>query len=213
MQNISQKWSRNISILVVVILSLSVQHSFAIPSLEISTSKHVYEYGDFLSINFQVSELTGNDVVMYIIDSSNKTSAPINLQIYKSNSTITSPFPFYKTTFSPGTYHIDAEYSGSKASVSFNLIDTGKIAIPTEFKTVIKTWQQGSPSDKDYAGIIRELINDDIINVVNHNNQTNQVHIPQWFKNSAKWWSDDFISDNEFGLSIQYLIQKGIISV
>ena len=207
-------WSRRIPILVIVgILSFSVQHSFAIPSLEISTSKQVYEYGDFLSINFQVSELTGNDVVIHIIDSSNKTSAPINLQIYKSNSTLTAPFAFYKTTFDPGTYRIDAEYSSSKASVSFNLIDSGKIAIPTEFKTVVKTWQQGSPTDKDYAGIIRELINDNIINVANYNNQTNQVHIPQWFKNSAKWWSEDSISDNEFGLSIQYLIQKGIIVI
>lgn len=207
-------WSRRIPILVIIgILSLSMQHSFAIPSFEISTSKPVYEYGDFLSINFQVSELTGNDVIIHIIDSSNKTSAPINLPIYKSNSTITSPFPFYKTTFSPGTYHIDAEYSGSKASVSFNLIDSGKIAIPTEFKTVVKTWQQGSPTDKDYAGLIRELINDNIINVANYNNQTNQAHIPKWFKNSAKWWSDDSISDNEFGLSIQYLIQKGIIVI
>ena len=207
------RWSR-ISILVLVgVLSFSVQHSFATPSLEISTSKPVYEYGDFLSINLQVSELTGSDVVIHIIDSSNRTSAPINLSIYNASNTVTAPFAFYKTTFSPGIYHIDAEYSGSKASVSFNLIDTGKIAIPIEFKTVVKTWQQGNPTDKDYAGIIRELINDNIINVTNYNNQTNQVHIPQWFKTTAKWWSDNSISDNEFGLSIQFLIQKGIIAV
>ena len=207
-------WSRKIPILVVVgILSLSVQHSFAIPSLEISTSKSVYEYGDFFSINFRVSELTGDDVIIHIIDSSNKTSAPINLPIYESNSTITSPFPFYKTTFSPGTYHINAEYSGFNATTSFDLIDSGKIAIPIEFKTVVKTWQQGSPTDKDYAELIRELINDKIINASNYNNQTNQVHIPQWFKNSAKWWSDEFTSDNEFGLSIEYLIEKKIIII
>ena len=207
-------WSRSISILVVVgILSIGLQYSFAVPSLGMSTSKQVYEYGDLLSITFHVSELTGNQITLHIVDSSGKTSAPINLPIDNLNSTITSPFPFYKTTFSPGTYHIDAEYSGSKTSVSFNLIDSGRIAIPIEFKTVVKTWQHGSPTDKDYAGLIRELINDGIIHVPNYNNQTNQVHIPQWFKNSAKWWSDDFISDNEFGSSIQYLIQKGIISI
>jgi len=207
-------WSRNILILVVMgMLSLSFQYSFATSSIEISTSKQVYEYGDLLSITFHVSELTGEQITLHIIDSSGKTSAPINLPIYKLNSTITSPFPFYKTTFSPGTYHIDAEYSGSKTSVSFDLIDSGRIAIPTEFKTVVKTWQQGSPTEKDYAGLIRELINNGIINVANYNNQTNQIHIPQWFKNNAKWWSDESISDNEFGLSIQYLIQKGIISV
>ena len=207
-------WSRRIPILVIVgILSLGIQHSFATPTLEISTSKSVYEYGDFLSINFNVSELTGKDVIIHIVDSSNKTSAPIDLSIYNENTTITSPYAFYKTTFSPGTYHIDAEYSGSIASTFFNLIDSGKIVIPIEFKTIVKTWQQGAPTDKDYAGIIRELINDNIINVTNYNNQTNQVHIPQWFKNTAKWWSDDSISDNEFGSSIQYLIQKGILVI
>lgn len=207
-------WSRRIPVLVIVgILSLGIQHSFATPTLEISTSKSVYEYGDFLSINFNVSELTGKDVIIHIVDSSNKTSAPIDLSLYNGNTTITSPYAFYKTTFSPGTYHIDAEYSGSTASTFFNLIDSGKIVIPIEFKTIVKTWQQGSPTDKDYAGIIRELINDNIINATNYNNQTNQVHIPQWFKNSAVWWSNDLISDNEFGSSIQYLIQKGILVI
>jgi hypothetical protein len=208
-------WPRRILILVGIgILCIGLQSSFATPSLEISTSKQVYEYGDLLSITFHVSELTGDQITLHIIDGSGKTSAPINIPIDKFNNTITSPFPFYKTTFSPGTYHIDAEYSGSKTSVYFNLIDSGRIAIPIEFKTVVKTWQQGSPTDKDYAGLIRELINDGIINVTDHANKTNQVvHIPQWFKKSAKWWSDDFTSDDEFGSSIQYLIQKGIILV
>jgi hypothetical protein len=207
-------WSKNILILVVIgMLSLGLQYSFATPSLKISTSKPVYEYGDLLSITFQVSELAGNQITLHIVDSSGKSSAPINLPISKINSTITSPFPFYKTTFSPGIYQIDAEYSGSKANVSFDLIDSGRIAIPTEFKTVVKTWQGGSPTDKDYAGLIRELINNDIIKVPNYKNQTNEIHLPPWFKNNAKWWSDDSISDNEFGSSIQYLIQKGIILV
>jgi len=195
------------------ILSLGLPSSFATPSLKISTSKPVYEYGDLLSISFQVSEVSGDQITLHIIDSSGISSAPINISISRLNSTIISPFPFYKTTFSPGTYKIDAEYSGSKASVSFNLIDSGKIAIPTEFKIVVKTWQGGSPTDKDYAGLIRELINDDIIKVPNYNNQTNEIHLPQWFKNNVKWWSDNSISDNEFGSSIQYLIQKRIISV
>lgn len=204
--------SKNILMLTTIgILAIGFQYSFAVPSIEMSTSKSVYEYGDLLSITFHVSELTGKQITLHIVDSSGKTSAPIDITINNGTSRITSPFPFYKTTFDPGTYHIDAEYSGSKTSVSFDLVDSGKIAIPTEFKTVVKTWQTGSPTDKDYAGLIRELINDKILSVQNYNNQTNQVHIPQWFKNSAKWWSEDSISDNEFGSSIQYLIQKGII--
>lgn len=206
-------WQRQTLMLIGIIsLVLGAQYSFATPSLEISTSKHVYEYGDFLSINLQVSKLTSSSITIHITDSSNKTSAPINLPIDKTNSTITSPFPFYKTTFSPGTYRIDAEYSNTTASVSFDLIDSGKIAIPVEFKSLVKTLQQGSPTDKSYAGIIRELINDGIINVPNYN-QADQVHVPHWFKKNVQWWSDDSISDNDFGMSIEYLIQKGIIQV
>ena len=206
-------WQRQTLMLIGIIsLIMGVQYSFATPSLEISTSKHVYEYGDFLSINFQVSEMTSHSIIIHITDSSNKTSAPINLPIDELNSTITSPFPFYKTTFSPGTYRIDAEYSNATANVSFDLIDSGKIAIPSEFKSLVNTLQQGTPTDKSYAGIIRELINDDIINVPIHN-QTDQVYMPQWFKKNIQWWADDSISDNDFGMSIEYLIQKGIIQV
>ena len=200
-------------LIIVGMLSFGLQYSFATPSLEIYTNKQIYEYGDLLSIIFHVSELTGDQITLHIVDSSGKASAPINLPIDNLNSTITSPFPFYKTTFSPGTYHITAEYSRANATTSFGLIDSGRIAIPIEFKTVVKTWQQGSPTDKDYAGLIRELMSNGIINISNYNNQANQIHLPQWFKNNAKWWSDDLISDNEFGSSIQYLIQKGIILV
>jgi hypothetical protein len=196
----------------IISLVIGIQYSFATPSLEISTSKHVYEYGDLLSINFQVSEITSHSITIHITDNSNKTSAPINLPIDKLNSTITSPFPFYKTTFSPGTYRIDAVYSNATASTSFDLIDSGKIAIPAEFKSLVKTLQLGSPTDKSYAGIIRELINDGIINVPSYS-QTDQIHIPQWFKRNVQWWSEDSISDNDFGMSIEYLIQKGIIQV
>lgn len=206
-------WQRQTLALVGIIsLVLGTQYSFATPSLEISTSKHVYEYGDFLSINFQVSQLSSHDIIIHITDSSNKTSSPITLPIDKTNSTITSPFPFYKTTFSPGTYRIDAEYSNSTASVSFDLVDSGKIAIPTEFKSLVKTLQQGSPTDKSYAGIIRELLNDGIISIPGYS-QTNQTHVPQWFIKNVQRWSDDTISDNDFGMSIVYLIQKGIIQV
>jgi hypothetical protein len=207
-------WSRRIPMLIMIgILFFSIQQGFATPSLDISTSKQVYEYGDLLSITLQVSELTGDQTILHITDSSNHTSAPINLPIDKLNTTITSPFAFYKTTFSPGTYHIDAQYSGAEAVTSFDLIDSGKIAIPTEFKTLVKTWLQGSLTDNDYAEIIRELINNNILNVPDHSNQTNQVHIPQWLKNNARLWTEDSISDNEFGSAIQYLIQNGIISV
>jgi hypothetical protein len=205
---------RNMLMLAITtMLVFGVQHSFATPSLEVSTSKKVYEYGDFLSINFQVSELTSNTITIHITDSSNKTSTAINLPMSKLNTTITSPLPFYKINFSPGTYRIDAQYSNVIASTSFDLVDSGKIVIPMEFKSLVKTLVQGSATDKAYAGIIHELINDKVLDIPNYNNQTSMVHIPQWFQNNIKWWADDSISDNEFGISVEYLIQKGIMQV
>src|SRR5689334_6167344 len=72
------------------LLFIGLQYSFATPSLEISSSKQTYEYGDFLSITFRVSELTGQPIIIHIIDSSGKASAPINIAIDKLNYTITS---------------------------------------------------------------------------------------------------------------------------
>ncbi|MGI0026351.1 MAG: hypothetical protein ACREAD_00725 [Nitrosopumilaceae archaeon] len=196
------------------LLIIGLQHGFATSSLAISTNKQTYEYGDLLSITFRISELTGQPIIIHIIDSSGKTSAPINIPINKLNYTIIAPFPFYKTNYAPGKYSIDAEYSGIKTNVSFNLIDSDKIAIPTEYKTLVKTWLQGNATDNDYAGLIRELIHADIIKVTNyHDHTTNQIHIPNWFKNNSKWWSNDLISDNDFGLAIQYLIKAKIMIV
>ena len=192
------------------LLVIGLQHSFATSSLVISTSKQTYEYGDFLSITFRVSELTGQPIIIHIVDTSGNTSSPINIPISKLNYTITSQFPFYKINYNPGKYIIDAEYSGTKTSTYFNLIDSDKIAIPTAYKTTIP----GNATDNDYAGLIRELIHVDIIKVTNYNDlTTNPIHIPNWFKNNLKWWLDYRISDNDFGLAIQYLIKAKIMTV
>ena len=196
-----------------VALSFSSQNSLAAPSLTVSTSKQVYEYGDFLSVNLQVSELTGDQIVFHIIDSTGQTSSPIPIQISKLNSTIIAPVPFYKTNYSPGTYQIVAEYSGAKTSITFQLTDSGKIAIPTQYKILVKSWLHGTYKQDDFAALIRELINFNIINVPNYQVLHNSVYVPHWLENNAKWWSDNSISDNEFGSALQYLLEKGFISV
>ncbi len=196
------------------VLVIGIQQSFAVPSLTLTTSKQVYEYGDYLAINFQVSELTGDQILLHIIDSSGNSSSPIPIQISKTNTTITAPIPFYKTTYNPGTYQIEAEYSGAKSSISFKIIDSGRIAIPFQYKTLVTSWPNHMIDTKDYAALIRELIRLDIIKAPNYQEQeTNPIHIPSWFKSNARWWADGSITDDEFGQSIQYLIQGGIVSV
>mgnify|MGYP003624023382 CR=1 FL=1 len=201
-------------VVLLTILVVGAQQSFAAPTFTVTTSKQVYEYGDYLAVNFQVSNLTGDQILLHIIDAAGNSSSPIPIQIDKKNMTIVAPIPFYKTTYSPGTYHIDAEYSGVKSNTSFEIIDSGKIAIPPQYKTLVISWPNHLISTKDYAALIRELVHFDIIKTPNYHEQdTNPIHIPSWLKNNAKLWADNSITDDEFGQSIQYLIQKGIVSV
>jgi len=197
-----------------IALLVGLQYSGATPSLTVSTDKLIYEYGDFLTITFDVSELTGDPAVIHIVDETGKTSSPIPIQLSKLNSTIIAPVPFYKTNYSPGIYHINVEYSGTKTSISYKLIDSGRIAIPSQYKELMKSWAREGLPDKNLANVIRELIHFDIIRVPGYDSQIiHTVHIPAWFKNDVKWWSDDSITDNEVGLATQYLMKTGIISV
>lgn len=200
--------------LVVVGMSLfGIQHSFATPSIEMSTSKSVYEYGDLLSITFHVSELTGKQITLHIVDSSGNSSSPIEIPIDSTNYTQIFPVPFNRAIFGPGTYSINAEYDGVKANTTFSIKDTGKIFIPSELKTIVNLWQKGTVNDNNYASFIRELINLKILDVQNYDNHSNPIHIPKWFKHNPYWWADGLISGNDLGAGIQYLIQKGIMVV
>jgi hypothetical protein len=203
-------------ILCVFIFSLfGLNYALGTPSFSIQTDKVVYEYGDHLSLIFDVSELTGDSIIIHIIDSSGKASTPIPIPITNLKTEITAPEAFYKTTFKPGTYHINATYSGSNAIAVFTLIDSDKIVIPSYDKDVIKLWLKGQPhTDQSFANVIRDLIQYNIIQIPEFSNQTtNAVHIPSWVRNDAKWWSDGLISDNDFGLAVQYIIKAKIMTV
>ena len=186
--------------------------AYATPQISISTTRSTYEYGQNLSFIIKVSEVTGDLATLQIIDQSGQSSSPIYDKISNSISNITSPFPFYKTTFSPGTYYISIQYSGSNATTSFQLIDTGKIVIPPEFKTVADSWSKGQTSDKLFAADIQTFIQYGIIKIDNYQEE-NTVFFPSWFKNDATWWADGSISDNDFGLAIKYLVDSKIIRV
>jgi hypothetical protein len=192
-----------------------LNNALGAPSLSIQTDKMVYEYGDHLSIIFDVSELTGDPITIRIVDESGTSSSPWPIPITNLKTEIIAPIAFYKTIYKSGTYHIDATYSGSNATTMFTLIDSNKIAIPSYDKDIIKSWSENKQStDASFANVIREFIQYDIIHIPELNNQTtNSVHIPSWVKNDAKWWADDLISDNDFALGIQYLIESKIITV
>jgi len=185
---------------------------YATSQISISTDRTTYEYGQNLSFTIRVSEATNDTATFEIVDNSGQSSSPIHVVINKLVSNITAPVPFYKTTFSPGTYYINIQYSGSNATTSFQIIDTSKIVIPPEFKLVAYSWSKGETSNKLFAAHIQTLIQYGIIKP-NIYQEDNMTFIPSWFKSDARWWADGSISDDDFGLAIKYLVDSKIIRI
>ncbi len=186
--------------------------AYATPQISISTDRTTYEYGQNLSFTIRVSEVTNDSATFEIVDNSGQSSSPIHVTINKLVSNITAPVPFYKTTFSPGTYYINVQYSGSNATASFQIINTSKTVIPPEFKVVAGSWSKGQTSDKLFAAHIQTLIQYGIIEPNNYP-EDNATFIPPWFKTDARWWADGSISDDDFGLAIKYLVDSRIIRI
>ncbi len=200
-----------VTILTAVLVPLGTSYGSS-TQVSITTSKTVYKYGENLSFLVAVSNVTGDTAVLEIVDQSNQSSSPINMIITKPVSNITAPAPFYKTAFAPGTYFLKIQYAGSNATTSFQLVDTGDIVIPPQFKEMASSWVQNQTSNRLFGENIAYLINSKIIMINNYQEQ-NVTEIPPWFKNDAHWWSNGFISDNDFGYAIKYLIESNVLKV
>lgn len=206
------KFAVPISIIMATIFLGLIGVTYASPQISVVTSKPVYQYGENLSFSVTVSNVTGDMAVLEIVDQSNRSSSPIDMMITKPVSNITAPVPFYKTTFSPGTYFVKIQYSGSNGTTSFQLIDTGEIVIPPQFKEVASSWVQNQTSDRLFGENIFYLVNSGTIKIDGYHDQ-NMTTIPSWFKNDALWWSNGSISDNDFGHAVQYLLESKIMIV
>ena len=57
-----------LSLLVIIAILPSIGNALAVPSISIETSQNMYEYGDFLSITVNVSEITGDNAIVHVID-------------------------------------------------------------------------------------------------------------------------------------------------
>ena len=198
-----------ISIAVLVPIGISYGSS---TQVSIATGKAVYRYGDSLSFSVTVSNVTGDTAVLEIVDQSNRSSSPIEMEITKPISNITAPVPFYKTTFPPGTYFVKIQYAGASAVASFQLVDTENIVIPPQFKVVAGSWAQNQTATRLFGEHIAELVSSGVIKIDNYQKQ-NTTTIPAWFKNDALWWSNGSVSDNDFGRAIKYLIESDIIKI
>jgi len=184
-------------------------------TLSITTEKEIYSYGDFLTFTIKVTEITGEEAILHIIDESGKSSSAIPIPITGLETIVPSPFPFESDVYPIGVYTIDLQYSGLNTSTEFELVDSGNLVIPFWIKELSKYWYNGATSDVEFAQSIEFLIKENIIVVDQTKSQgtSNEVKIPNWIKTSTGWWIDGDISDKEFAASIEYLIKVGIIVV
>ena len=196
-----------------MISSMSVV--YATPTVSIYTEKEIYSYGDFLSFTIQVSEITGEPAILYIIDESGKKSSAIPIPITELETEVPSPFPFESNVYPLGMYTLEIQYSGSSSVTEFELIDSGNIVIPLWIRELAKYWYNGAITDVEFSNGIGFLIKEGIIVVPETQNQktSDEVKIPEWFKASTGWWIDRQISDVEFAQGIEFLIKEGIIVV
>ena len=194
---------------------LSLNQASAAPTISIETSQSVYEYGDRLVMIINVSEVTGDDVRIYITDPAERKSLLLQQPMSYVYTEFPARFPLDSAVWKPGTYLLELEYSGAQSSVQFTIEDTGTIALPFWIKDLAKMWiNEPLVTDKDFARAIEYLIQVEIIKIpyTEPGGETEST-IPEWVKNNAGWLIEGKISDTEFTMALQYLVKIGIIKV
>ena len=203
------------SLLIILSVMLSLNQASAAPTISIETSQSVYEYGDRLVMIINVSEVTGDDVRIYITDPAERKSLLLQQPMSYVYTEFPARFPLDSAVWKPGTYLLELVYSGVKSSVQFTIEDTGTIALPFWIKDLAKMWiNEPLVTDKDFARAIEYLIQVEIIKIpyTEPGGETEST-IPEWVKNNAGWWIEGKISDTEFTMALQYLVKIGIIKV
>ena len=204
-----------LSSLIIMAILPGIGYSLAESAISITTNQSVYEYGDHLVMIISVSEITGDDVSIYITDPAERRSLLLQQPISQEYNEFPSKFPFDATIWKPGTYVLELEYLGDKSSTQFIIEDTGKIALPFWIKDLAHMWvTEPLVTDEDFARALEYLIEKGIISIPYTEPGTETVSsIPEWVKNNAEWWIEGKISDTEFALALQYLVKTGIITV
>ena len=204
-----------LSSLIIMAILPGIGYSLAESAISITTNQSVYEYGDHLVMIISVSEITGDDVSIYITDPTERRSLFLQQPISQEYTEFPSKFPFDATIWKPGTYVLELEYLGDKSSTQFIIEDTGKIALPFWIKDLAHMWiTEPLVTDKDFARALEYLIEKGIISIPYIEPGTETVSsIPEWVKNNAEWWIEGKISDTEFTMALQYLVKTGIITV
>ena len=181
-----------------------------IPDVEILISSSSYNYGEKLDYKIMVSEVTGEDAIIFITDTIGNKSRLLTMPISQEESRMIAPFGFDSVIWNEGKYELELQYSGVISNTEFTIVGDGSIGIPYWVKDLSKLWTSGQMPNKEYARAIQFLIDEKIIfnPIIGQ-----ELQIPEWFKITTFWWANNQILDTEYGESLQYLINEKIIII
>ncbi len=207
------------SVIVILPIILAISFMFlpvvyAEPSVTIIMEKTTYNYCEKLFYTIEVSEITGEPAIIHIRDESGKGSSAIPIPIANLQNPVPSLVAFEEEIFPLGKYFIDVEYSGSKFTAGFNLIDSDNICIPGLIKQFMIEWLNDKMPDGYLVNAFQKYIDIKLIKIPFEINDKNihEIDIPDWVKNVGYWWVLGEISDKDFAQMVSYLIDENIIS-
>ena len=191
-----------------------ITSSHAESQISIIMEKTTYTYCERLTYSIEVSEVTGENAIIYIRDEAGGKSSAIPIPIEKLSNPIPSPHPFEKDIFPLGKYFIDIEYSGATTTLEFDLINSDNICISEAMQPVVIRWINGEFTDGMLISGFQNIVDKKLIDIPFEFNENNidSLYVPEWVKSIAKGWIMGIISDQMFTKNLQYLIDEKIIS-
>ena len=178
-------------------------------NIEIRLISDTFNFGEKLDYTIFVSEITGEDAIIYIIDTTGVKSRLFSTPISQEETRVIAPIGFDSVIWNEGKYLLELEYSGFTSKTDFTIIDDGSIGIPYWIKDVAKLWITNQIPDKEYAKSIQYLIKQEILNSTPGDN----LQIPEWVKFTTGWWAYGQITDTTYANAIQFLIDDKILVV
>ena len=192
-----------ICVLTVIPISVSAQ---SIPDVKIIMTSEVFHYGEKLDYTIIVSDVTGDDAVIYIIDAAGMRSPLYSTPISQEETRVIAPIAFDSIIWNDGEYSLELEYSGANYKTSFTIIDDGSIGIPYWINDLAKLWlAPPNIPDKEFAKGIAYLIEQ---KVLDEQESGDELYIPKWFKFTTAWWSSGQITDTTYAHATQYLLNE-----
>ena len=196
-----------ICILTAIPIAVNAQST---PDVKITMTSEIFHYGEKLDYTIIVSDVTGDDAVIYITDPTGMRSPLYSTPISQEETRVIAPIAFDSIIWNDGEYSLELEYSGANDKTSFTIIDDGSIGIPYWINDLAKLWLTTQTPDKEYAKAIQYLIEQEILE---DPNSDGDLYIPHWFRYTTAWWASGQISDMTYTYAIQFLLDEKFMIV